>query len=694
MMATDLRTQITGFDSTTNVTTTGSGPTLQTATGLWYETTGAMSSQWSNTGQEEIHESSLTSRNLSDAVLYGLIKDNLVDTYANQGIQLVIGDGTDLIGYDVAGADAQGIPLENYYFGIKLDVSVIVATPGTAFTAFAGSEANLDQTAITQAGYGGIHLSKASGNSVNCFFDALYFGANDSYHLRINGGTSGTPETTADVVADDVTGGWGIMSNPVGSVFYFFAPTEWGEPTANADVYFNIDGETWLWLGDNGGGRAIDFNHWLFRLVGNATDTIDISWSNLSITSVGVAATFFCGVDGSLNDTNVDNIAFDSVSFTDLSTIGFPPQNANHTFDNITFNTCLAAYPNSCNGTNWIFNDCTSISGAMGLGVAGDCDNLDGVIFNYVSGTPRHAIIITATGTYDFNNFFFNGYGADGSATAAVNNQSGGAVTINVLGGDTPTVLNGTSATTTINNSVTVTVDGVAEGTAIKVIANETAGTVTAGDVLGQGLADNTGTYSFSQNYEGAFGAGLDVLIVARNQGLPNAAIADDGGVLTDETTAANSGTSNDMTLTPASPAVNDAYYWGHSEQFPQMKVNVSTAGSGLTITWEYWNGSTWTALSGVTDGTSSFTTSGLNYVSWTLPGNWATTTVNSQGPYYYVRARLSAVSTPVQATGRWSSLDVTRYLPIPPQGVLQRTITSSGLTVTLSQQEDTISTF
>jgi hypothetical protein len=280
-----------------------------------------------------------------------------------------------------------------------------------------------------------------------------------------------------------------------------------------------------------------------------------------------------------------------------------------------------------------------------------------------------------------------------------VYNNSGGAVTINVQnGGDTPSVRNGAGASTTINNAVTVSIDGVAEGTAIKVTANETVGTITTGDVILEGLADNTGTLQTTTfNYEAAFNpSGLDVLIRARNQGLPTAAIADDGAVLTDETTEANSSTTNDMTLTPTTPAVNDAYYWGHPEQPTGLKINVSDASTdtGQTITWEYWNGA-WTALTGVTDGTNSFQNSGLAYLTWTQPGDWATTTVNSQGPYYYLRARVSAVGgTPEQARGRWSSLDVTRYLPIPPSGVLQRTITSAGLSVTLSQAEDTISTF
>jgi hypothetical protein len=144
--------------------------------------------------------------------------------------------------------------------------------------------------------------------------------------------------------------------------------------------------------------------------------------------------------------------------------------------------------------------------------------------------------------------------------------------------------------------------------------------------------------------------------------------------------------------LTPAVPVVNDAYYFGHNEEFSRLKTWVTTAGANQTITWEYWNGA-WTALSGVTDSTSSFTTLGENIVSWTAPSDWADTTVNSQGPYKYVRARVSAIGGgPTGASGRQCQLDVTRYLPIPPSGDLVRTITSAGLTVTLTQTVDSIS--
>jgi hypothetical protein len=126
-----------------------------------------------------------------------------------------------------------------------------------------------------------------------------------------------------------------------------------------------------------------------------------------------------------------------------------------------------------------------------------------------------------------------------------------------------------------------------------------------------------------------------------------SAAIADDGGSFTDETTPANEATADDMTLLPAAPVVDDAYYFGASALFDKLTLNISTAGAGTwTLVWEYWNGTAWTALTGISDGTTGFTTGGTNDVVWTPPTDWATTTVNAQGPFYYIRGRVSAFTS------------------------------------------------
>jgi len=115
-----------------------------------------------------------------------------------------------------------------------------------------------------------------------------------------------------------------------------------------------------------------------------------------------------------------------------------------------------------------------------------------------------------------------------------------------------------------------------------------------------------------------------------------------DGAAYTDETAEALSAAANDMTLLPAIPAVNDAYYFGWYVPQSGFTLNIGTQGDGTwTITWEYWNGA-WTALSGVSDGTGGFTLGDEHVVSWTLPADWTTVAVDGT-TLYWVRARVSA---------------------------------------------------
>jgi hypothetical protein len=196
-----------------------------------------------------------------------------------------------------------------------------------------------------------------------------------------------------------------------------------------------------------------------------------------------------------------------------------------------------------------------------------------------------------------------------------------------------------------------------------------------------------------------------------RGQAIP-AAIADDGGAFTDETTAANEDTADDMTLFPAVPAQDDAYYFGFSAKVSRLLLNVTTAGVGTyTVAWEYYDGDSWETLTGAVDDTGAFKNAGLHDVTWTPPADWATTTVNSQGPFYFIRAVIdNGTSTTVPLAGQAyvgeglratytsgtntlevaavadgigdKSLDVTASLPNADEGIaaLVGTITDGGI--------------
>jgi hypothetical protein len=158
-------------------------------------------------------------------------------------------------------------------------------------------------------------------------------------------------------------------------------------------------------------------------------------------------------------------------------------------------------------------------------------------------------------------------------------------------------------------------------------------------------------------------GAGLAAALEAVYLSTLDAAIADDGGVFTDETTAANEATANDMTLLPAVPVASDGYYFGSAQQFRRLDVNVSTVGTGTyTLAYEYWNGSIWTSLT-VVDGTTNFKSSGVNTITFTPPGDWAATTVNSQGPFFYIRNRVDAGTTTAIPLGQIASTHIGQAL-------------------------------
>jgi len=112
----------------------------------------------------------------------------------------------------------------------------------------------------------------------------------------------------------------------------------------------------------------------------------------------------------------------------------------------------------------------------------------------------------------------------------------------------------------------------------------------------------------------------------------------------------------------PASPVVDDAIYFGASSTglntgpFSDLLFDIGTGVTFVTtytITWEYYNGSSWATLN-VTDNTApedglAFIIEGVNSVVWEIPSDWATVSINSVTAYW-VRARVSALTSSMTA--------------------------------------------
>ena len=397
-----------------------------------------------------------------------------------------------------------------------------------------------------------------------------------------------------------------------------------------------------------------------------------------------------------MQDTNNGSGALnpDNMTLSRFAKIVVNNQSSSQDYTNIAFIGCRALTITDINTgiTGWTIRQQYTYAGEAFM--SGTSALMSVVDFSFDNtGGLGHAMELTATGTVNLTNTSFLGYGADASTSAAIYNNSGGAVTINVLGGGTPpTVRNGTSATTTINSAVTLTVSGMSPSTRVAVIARETAGTVTTGDVLREGYVSSTTTATLISwtdfNYEAAFGISLDVEVVARNSGIVDGAILHDAAVITDYTTAARESLGGgDVLLTPAVPVVNDDFeISGGVNQFGCVRIDVTTAAVNTTITWEYWNGA-WTALT-VVDGTNGFTTTGYNDVSFTPPSDWTTQVVGGLASSYGIRARVSAIGGgPTGATASVITLkDTVKYLPFN----INTAISASGMSTVATWNEDT----
>lgn len=123
----------------------------------------------------------------------------------------------------------------------------------------------------------------------------------------------------------------------------------------------------------------------------------------------------------------------------------------------------------------------------------------------------------------------------------------------------------------------------------------------------------------------------------------------DNGGVFTSMLDEFNDATDANCEPYDASSAEDDAFYIGQDVPFTKVTFDYAngTAGATGVVEWEYWNGSAWAALTGVTDGTDSFKTPVADGLTLTFnkPGDWAKTTVNSGASLYFIRARLTATT-------------------------------------------------
>lgn len=217
-----------------------------------------------------------------------------------------------------------------------------------------------------------------------------------------------------------------------------------------------------------------------------------------------------------VNLSSGDTFNADSASFTSNASGRFvisanSSPSASYHFNNTAFVGLTVAWQVGvpCSGASFFncvevltdgapFDSCNFYGSVLGVcAKTNNPSNISNCTFTQ-GDSGGHALEITQPGTFSFVGNTFDGYGLDGTTDAAIYNNSGGHVVLNVSGGgDTPTVRNGAGATTDVVSGAQVSVVGLAAGSQVKVTK------VSNGDVLFNGT-ESGGQVSFSTTYIGA----------------------------------------------------------------------------------------------------------------------------------------------------------------------------------------------
>jgi hypothetical protein len=394
----DNRTTINDAQATTNWTGAGYGTTTVSA-----EDTLAVAESLATTSGQ-IYYTDATSRNLGTSpgtlVYIWTFNNALQDAWdaSPPPNALLLGDGTDRIGFDMAGADRR---VFNHLEGPSgLDVNswqCLVLDTGQAGTmnsagntyVVAGSYAALNFAAITQFGASFDTNSKALGGGYNVAVDIIRFG-NDG--IDVQGGTTGARGTFTELAtadrsrsADAAHGIFRAYSPP--TAFGCQGPMSFGDNDGTTTTYFE-DSNAVVIFED----RNIGNDKYYINIIGNSTGTNHFKLTGCTITSAGPH------VSWDSNGGNVNLMEMDGCTFRDWGDRA------------IVFSSQADATGHHVN--DHIFDNCGTITG-------GDHDMLRMTIQN-----PANTSRAFICGAGDYTGMTLSGYEGTANTSAILFNEA------------------------------------------------------------------------------------------------------------------------------------------------------------------------------------------------------------------------------------------------------------------------------
>lgn len=446
-------------------------PNLFTSNPDPVEATGSIGYVVSNATVDAYHVGG--SVDLSNALVYVWVRPfGAMDTIANGGVALILDDGTNRVGFHLAGSNvavfqhADG-PVE--WQCLVLDTTNLPSQ----HTVRAGSLGGLNLAAITGIGAMFKTLFKSVGGVSNCFVDIMRHGSGPV--LRITEGTSGDPGVFGEIAAFDRSTAnqraHGVVRVLGAGLLGVQGPLQFGHPTSG-NTYFLDRNVTVVFEA-----RGLATTRYRIEIVRGSGTThfqlgekvgADGGEDGCTIAvPPGVGAEF----DADTETDPTDVLIYASVLRGFTNGVGLQ---AGHELIDSQVDASGTVRANGATMVNSRFTGSLADSAVLWDSDHDTASRLDGCSF--AMGESGHGLELGPGCPSEITliGVSWGNYGAGGTTDAAIYNNSGKEVTINLVGGSSPTVRNGAGASTILQVSATHTLTGLVQGSRVTYVLSGT----------------------------------------------------------------------------------------------------------------------------------------------------------------------------------------------------------------------------
>jgi hypothetical protein len=491
---TDQRTSVDGANSTTGWTTLSStSPTNDTD--IKIEGAGSNAEQCTNSRRTLIYDTG-SSQTWANHVAYVWVNCGIVGLLATKTgggmrVRVTGSSATDYKEWDVGGSDEWPIAIEGGWVQFVVDLEGTPdATGGTTPT----------NNSIQGIGISFITNGTMPKVADNTWIDEIAVIADGTAPIRIEGSNGGTtPWTWADVLTQLTVSSGCIKAGPAGT-YVLNSAVQVG---INDGTTHEFEDTNQVILFDRQ--DTIPTDHYSFTAVGGTAGTTNVTLGAVTGTGVDATGAQGCTFIGDSADPNRCAWDFDDPNIDAIGLYGctfqhqgdFQLDDAANDVISCLFIDCNSGTVNNSNFLkNKIIDANTTASNAFL-----STDDFGDIRYCEFEHSAGHAINITSTSPSSQNNVgnLFSGYtNSAGSAEAAIENSTAGALTINSSGGSnlgSNSYRNSGGGSTTINNNISVTFADLADNTEVRVYS---AGTTTELDGIENATAGSPGSRTFT----------------------------------------------------------------------------------------------------------------------------------------------------------------------------------------------------